>query len=352
MDSLHQRKLDHLRLCATDDVEHGQHRGLFEEVTLVHDALPERALKDIRTQTPFLRHELPAPLMVTGMTGGPEEAARVNRALARVCARLGLPFGVGSQRVITRDPESLGSFRVKDVAPEVILVGNLGFVQARELGVDKVVALVAAIDADYLAIHLNPAMELVQGGGEGDHDFRGGYDIIEALVAALAGRVIVKECGSGLSPRVVSRLAARGVTAFDVSGSGGTSWTKVEALRAEGETARRGHRFASWGLPTAAATALARRAVPQALIISSGGIRDGLDAAKALALGADLAGLARPVLQSFQQAGEEGAEAFLREVIHDLRVATLLVGCGRTDDLRSAPRVLGPRLQSWLSSGL
>lgn len=347
MSDIYQRKRDHIDLCNTGDVHGGEHFGLFEDVALVHDALPELAMSELDLSTPFLDHTLAAPLMVTGMTGGPAEAGEINRGIARVCQRLGLAFGVGSQRVITKAAESLDTFRVRDVAPDVALFGNIGVMQARDLGPARVRELMDAIGADYLAIHLNPAMELVQPGADADQDFRGGYDTIGRMVDALDGRVLVKECGTGLSPRVVRRLAALGVRAADVSGVGGTSWVKVEALRAEGKQADLGTLFAGWGIPTAAAVALSADAGVQ--LVASGGVGDGLTAAKALALGATVAGTARPVLQAFMAEGAEGAQRFLETMIQGIRMATALTGCRRAADLRQAPRVIGPRLRAWMA---
>jgi isopentenyl-diphosphate Delta-isomerase len=200
-------------------------------------------------------------------------------------------------------------------------------------------------------VHLNPAQELAQPGDEADHDFRKGYETLARLVDALDGRVLVKECGTGLSPRVVARLHAAGVRAVDLSGSGGTSWVKVESLRATGAQQRLGQLFSGWGIPTAAAVLGAQALTPRPQLVASGGIGDGLAAAKALALGADVAGMARPVLQAFLDAGPEGgpeaAQAFLEEVIAGLRMAMVLTGCHRPADLRQVPRVIGPRLQSW-----
>jgi isopentenyl-diphosphate delta-isomerase len=191
MSDIYQRKLDHLELCTHGDVENGVHRGLFDEVHLVHDALPELSMDELELQTPFLEHTLSAPLMLTGMTGGPPEAGEINRGLAIICAEMGIAFGVGSQRILARAPESMDTFRVRTVAPTVVLVGNIGVMQAKALGAARVLELVMAIEADYLAVHLNPAMELVQPGNDADRDFRGGYDTIGHLVDALGGRVIV-----------------------------------------------------------------------------------------------------------------------------------------------------------------
>lgn len=349
MSDIYQRKRDHIDLCNTGDVGPGGHRGLFEDLWLVHDAMPELAMDDLDTRTRFLGRELKAPVMVTGMTGGPPEAGEINRGIARVCDRLGLAFGVGSQRVITKAEVSAETFAVRDVAPDVMLFGNIGINQARDMGVDPVRELMNRIGADCLAVHLNPAMELVQPGADADSDFTGGYETVARLVDALDGRVLVKECGTGLSPRVVRRLHAAGVRAVDVSGSGGTSWIKVEALRAKGDLADLGLLFADWGIPTAAATAMAAGIGPQ--VVASGGIGDGLTGGKALALGADVVGCARPVLQAFlaeEGGGVDGATAFLERFIQGIRMVMALTGCRTVRALRDAPRVVGPRLGAWI----
>ncbi len=346
MSDIYERKRDHIALCNEGDVEAGNHGGLFGEVRLVHDAMPELAMSELDLHTPLLDHTLNAPLMVTGMTGGPDEAREINRGIAKVCDGLGIAFGVGSQRIADRHAPAQASFEVRDVAPDVVLFANLGINQVRDLGVVRAVELMRSIGADYLAIHLNPAMELVQPEADADSDFRRGYETVARAVEATHGRVLVKECGTGLSPRVVSRLHAAGVRAVDVSGSGGTSWVKVEALRAKGAQADLGMTFADWGIPTAAAVALNAGVGPQ--IVASGGIGDGLTAAKALALGADVAGCARPVLQAFLARGEEGAQAFLETMLAGVRMAMALTGCLRPSELRDAPKVLGPELHRWL----
>lgn len=350
----YQRKRDHIALCNTGEVGPGRGSpgGLFDEVWLVHDAMPELSMDALDTTTRLLDHTLRAPVMVTGMTGGPPEAGEINRGIARICDRLGLAFGVGSQRVITKADISAATFTVRDVAPDVALFGNIGVNQARDLGVEAVRALMDRIGADYMAVHLNPAMELVQPGADADSDFRAGYETIARLVDALDGRVLVKECGTGLSPRVVRRLHRAGVRAVDVSGSGGTSWVKVEALRAKDRLAALGHLFADWGIPTAAATAMAHGIGPQ--IVASGGVGDGLTAGKALALGADVVGCARPVLQAFLDedgGGAEGAEAFLDAFVQGIRMVMALTGCRTPAALRRAPRVVGPRLAAWVAQG-
>jgi isopentenyl-diphosphate delta-isomerase len=346
----YQRKRDHLALCHRAPVQVAGHQGLWSEVHLVHNALPELCRGDLLLETPFLRHRLRAPLMLTGMTGGPPEAGAINRQLAQVCQRLGLAFGVGSQRIMDRVPASLATFAVRDVAPDIVLLGNLGVNQVRDLGVARARELWRMIEADYLVVHLNPAQELVQPDSDADADFREGYATIARLVDALDGRVVVKECGAGLSPAVVDRLYRAGVLAVDVSGSGGTSWVQVEALRAAQKPgaeskARLGRLFGDWGIPAAAAVVGAAHRGP--LVIASGGIDHGLTLARALALGAQVGGMARPVLQAVLSGGHDGAEAFLQEVLEGLRMALLLTGCRRPADLNRAARMLGPSLSAW-----
>ena len=354
MTEILRRKEAHIDLCSTDDVEHGRHRGLFEDVALVHDAMPEISTDDLDLRTPFLDHVLDAPLMITGMTGGPARAGEINRGVAKACQALGIAFGVGSQRVMQEMKETASTFDVRPVAPNVVLIGNLGVAQARQLGPSAVKGLASRIDADYMAIHLNPAMELAQPDADADHDFRHGYDTIGRLVDALEGRIIVKECGTGIAPWVARRLTSLGVRAIDVSGSGGTSWVKVEAMRARAAAAGEpeylgsdlGTLFADWGIPTAAAVAMV--ADVDAQIIASGGVDNGLTVAKSIALGADMAGMARPALQAWIKGGDEGLERFLSRVVAGLRFAMLVTSSRSPRDLRHARRVIGARLGAWL----
>mgnify|MGYP001473745035 CR=1 FL=1 len=342
------RKRDHIALCNDGEVGFRSHSGLFSELQFVHNAMPELAMDALDLRTKLLDSQLAAPIMVTGMTGGPEEAGEINRQIARVCQDLGVAFGVGSQRVITSEPDSLETFKIRSVAPDVALFGNIGINQARDMGVDVVRSLFAGIEADYMAVHLNPAMELVQPGADADSDFTDGYDTIKRLVDAFDGRILVKECGSGLSPQVIKRLGAAGVRAVDVSGGGGTSWVKVEALRAEGQQAALGETFAEWGIPTLAAVGLSRD-IEGVQLVASGGVDDGLKAAKALAMGATVAGCARPVLQAFMRDGEDGAHSYLTTMISGVRMAMALTGVRTPAELNGVPRVIGPQLERWLS---
>ena len=340
------RKIDHIDLCHTGSVGLHGDPGLFGDVRLLHNAMPELAVSDLDLSVPFLDHHLSTPIMVTGMTGGPARAGEINREIASICESKGIPFGLGSQRIMLKDPSTASTFQVRKTAPDVILVGNLGINQVRDLGVSRAVEIFESVEADYLAVHLNPAMELVQPGSEADSDFRSGYETVARLVDALSGRVIVKECGCGLSPKVIRRLNGVGVRAVDVSGVGGTSWVRVEALRQSEQEASTAFDFDDWGIPTAAAT-LGAATIDGLHIVASGGIDNGRKAGHALALGADLVGIARPLLQGFLDHGREGAEAVLNRIVTGIKMTLLLTGSPTVDALKQAPRVLGPRLSQW-----
>ncbi|EAU64151.1 isopentenyl-diphosphate delta-isomerase, type 2 [Stigmatella aurantiaca DW4/3-1] len=316
---------------------------------LVHCAMPELDAGDLDLSTRFLGKRLHCPLLITGMTGGTERAGRVNKDLATLAERYGLAFGVGSQRAMSEAPERAASFQVRDVAPSVALLGNIGLYQAARLGVDGVRRLMEAIEADGMALHLNAGQELTQ--PEGDRDFRGGYAVVEGLVKAFGSRLLVKETGCGIGPEVARRLKELGVSNIDVSGLGGTSWVRVEQLRAKGLLAELGAEFSGWGIPTAAAVASVRQAVgPEVRLVASGGIRTGLDVAKVLALGADVAGMALPLFKAQQEGGLEGAEKALQLILAGLRQAMLLTGSRGCAELRRHPVIKTGELKDWLAA--
>jgi isopentenyl-diphosphate delta-isomerase len=340
------RKQDHIDLCATGDVGFREKTTLFEEIELVHDAVPELSLDDLDTSVEVLGKRLRAPLLIAAMTGGTERAREINRELARIAEERGYAFGLGSQRAMLRGPVD-ATYMVRDVAPTTLLLGNLGAVQARDVPSAAVAELAAKVGADAMCIHLNPAMELVQPGG--DRDFKGILPTLERLVHELDVPVIAKETGCGIGRRAARRIARAGVDHVDVSGSGGTSWVAVETARATAGARTLGEALREWGVPTAASVGLARATKPRfETIFATGGVASGLDAARALALGATAAGIARPVLQAFQAGGRDAALAFLDEVEAELRAVMLLVGARRARDLRKAERVVGPRLARWL----
>jgi len=341
------RKRSHLELCQHAEVEYAGKTTLLEEVELVHDALPELAVDEVDVGTRFLGKRLRAPLLITGMTGGTDEASEINRALAQVAEEHGIAFGLGSQRAMQRSPALAYTFEVRQHAPTTLVLANLGLVQAAALSTAEVERLARAVVADGVCIHLNPAQELIQPGG--DRDFRGGLTTLARLVRELPLPVVVKETGCGLSRRVGERLLAAGVRTADVSGAGGTSGVKVEALRAGTAERELAELFADWGIPTAAAL-LGLRGLGLELI-ASGGIRTGLEVAKAIALGARLAGVALPVFRAYREGGSMAAGQFIDRLIAGLRTAMVLTGSHDLQALGHAPAVLGSRLRDWVLAG-
>lgn len=348
-----QRKADHLALCATDEVAFRDKTTLLEQVRFVHDALPDIDTAELDTSQVILGKRLLAPVVIAAMTGGTDEAARINRELASIAEEKGLGFGLGSQRAmhVRTDEGTKSSYSVREVAPKALILGNLGVVQARQMTLSEIEALVRAIGADALCIHLNPAMELVQTGG--DRDFRGGLDAIAAAVRELPFPVVVKETGCGLSRGVGERLIGAGVRHVDTSGAGGTSWVAVETKRAEAaqdHAARAlGEALWDWGIPTAASIGMLAP-LGFETIIATGGVANGVDVARALALGASAAGIARPVLKALTAGGRAGAITFLDGVLTELRAVMLLTGSRDIAALRTAPRLLGSELKAWIDA--
>ncbi|MDY0060288.1 MAG: type 2 isopentenyl-diphosphate Delta-isomerase [Myxococcota bacterium] len=338
------RKAEHLRLFVEGDGPRArQATSLLECVRLVHQALPELEEAEIDLATTFAGHPLAAPFFVTGMTGGTALAGEVNRGLARVAERLGIGFGLGSQRALLEDPALLPTYQVRDVAPRVFLTGNLGAAQVARLTPAEVRALCDQVGANAFCVHLNPAQELLQ--PEGDRDFRGARQAIGTLARELDRPLIVKEVGCGLSREVAMILLRLGIRHLDVAGVGGTSWVGAEVRRRGGEEDPELLAFWDWGLPTAAA--LVELSDLPCQLIASGGIRTGLDAARALSLGAVAVGVAAPALEAFLAGGEAAAERRLQGMIDGLRRAMLLLGCRTPAELRRAPRVIVDPLADW-----
>ena len=343
------RKDAHLDLCATEEVAPAENSTLLGDVRLVHCAMPELAFDQVELGLTWFGKRLKAPILITGMTGGTQRAGQVNRDLAQVAEELGVAFGVGSQRAMSERPELTPTFAVRAVAPSTVLIGNIGLVQATRMTVDQVRWLTDAIGADALALHLNPGQELSQ--PEGDRDFERGYLTVTALARAYGDRLLVKETGCGISPDVARRLVECGVKSIDVSGLGGTSWVRVEQLRSSGVAREVGAQFATWGIPTAAAVASVRKAVGSDIrLVASGGIRTGLDVARALALGADLGGMALPLFRAHQAGGVVAARTALETVIAALCQALALTGSRTVAELRLKPRVITGELKDWLQA--
>ncbi len=327
------RKSDHIRICAAEDVRTEGMTAGFERFRLPHQALPELALSQVDLHARFLGKRIGAPILISCMTGGSELAKTVNRRLAAAAARLSLPLGLGSARVLLKSRDVLDTFQVRDVAPEVPLIANVGAVQLNYgVGRDECIELVRLLQADALALHLNPLQEAVQ--PEGDTDFRGLKEKIAALAAELPFPVILKEVGSGISPEIARWVRGTAIAAVDIAGAGGTNWAKVESYRAKGGLERAlGRAFAGWGFPTAECLVRVRKELPDRPIVASGGVKDGIEAAKAIALGADLAGIARPFLEAALRSEDEAVDA-ARLVVEELRVALFCTGAANVEALK------------------
>lgn len=335
MSDISQRKLDHIDLCLHEDVAMAQASTGFERYRFLHQALPEIALEAISLETTFLGRAFAAPILIASMTGGPERGETINRNLAAAAEALQLPMGVGSQRIMIERPEAAASFKAaRAAAPGAMILGNIGAVQLN-YGVTtaQVIEAVSAIGADGVYLHLNALQEAIQPGG--DTDFRGLLDRIAEVCQAAPFPVLAKEVGSGIAPDTAKALVAHGVAAIDVAGAGGTSWAKIEAHRAA-EPAQRtlGEVFESWGIPTTESLRLCREALPETPLIASGGVRTGLDAAKAIALGADMVSFAMPLLGPATRSSSE-VEAAIRQILAELRLAMFLVGAKDIPALRA-----------------
>ncbi len=329
------RKADHIRVNLEQDVQSGLTTGL-ERLHFEPNALPELDLAAVDTHTSFLGKGLAAPILISSMTGGTPEAARINLTLAEAAQSAGVAMGLGSQRAALEDPSLAPTFQVRPVAPDVMLLANLGAVQLNYgYGVDHCRRAVEMVAADALVLHLNALQEALQ--PEGQANFAGLLRKIEQVCRALAVPVVVKEVGWGISAGVARRLAEAGVAAIDVAGAGGTSWSQVEMHRAQTEAgARLAAAFVDWGLPTAEAIAGVHAALPAMPLIASGGLRGGIDIAKCLALGANLGGMAGP----FLRAAATSVQAVLQLIEHttaELRVCMFATGSADLDALRRTP---------------
>jgi isopentenyl-diphosphate delta-isomerase len=321
------RKADHIRICLEEDVQSHQVTTGLERYRFTHCCLPEIDHNDIDISTIFLGKHLGAPLLISSMTGGTEQAGIINQRLAEVAQHYKIAMGVGSQRVAVEKPQVADTFAVRKYASDVLLFANLGAVQLNyKYGLDECLRVVDILEADALILHINPLQECIQ--PKGDTNFRGLLDKINKLCTKLPVPVIAKEVGNGISGAIAEKLIAAGVTAIDVAGAGGTSWAKVESERAENALQRRlGKTFADWGLPTAECITSIRSLAPDVPLIASGGLRHGLDVAVAIALGADIAGLAMPFLQA--AAASETAVYELAEVLI-AEITTVLFCTGNT----------------------
>lgn len=332
------RKDSHLALCLEEQVEQpSDDANGFACLRFDHDALPEIDRADVSTATELLGKRLAAPIVVGAMTGGTQRAGELNVRLARAAARAGVGFAVGSQRKILQDPSTITSYAVREAAPELpLLFGNLGAVQLNYgVGARELRRLVREVGCDAFFFHLNPLQEAIQ--PEGDTRFSGLLGRLSEVIPEMGVPVLLKEVGAGISETSARKIAELPVAGVETAGVGGTSWSLVESLRATDRVRRStGQLFARWGIPTAESVAICRRALPGRVVIAAGGIRNGIEVAKALALGADAASLALPVLRAAERSEDDAVEVLAR-VIDELRTAMFLTGCRTVHELARRP---------------
>lgn len=343
------RKAKHLEICTDpsgftiEDAWIG-----FESVHLVHDALPELTLDDVDASEDFLGQRIALPLLISCMTGGSEGGFRANRDLAAAAEILRVPVGLGSVRVLFDHAEMFSHFHVKPLAPGVPVLANLGAQQIRDVPHAAIFELMKRLEVQSLVVHLNPGQELFQ--PEGDRDFRGLKRALARLCAGSPLPIIVKETGFGIHPDLVRELLDMGAAYVDLAGAGGTNWIAVESYRLAEEERTAAREFDGWGLPTAVLLASLGDAARTGRVIASGGLRTGMDLAKAVALGARLGGMALPLIRTVRDGGVEGTVRFVRRLERVLRSVLLLTGSRDLEQLRAAPRWLEPELTGYVEA--
>jgi isopentenyl-diphosphate delta-isomerase len=330
---LEQRKSEHLRINLEKDVSFPRLTTGLEHYHFVHNALPDLSLDSVDLSHTFLGKKLTLPLLISSMTGGTAEAQRINYHLAEGAQEAGIAMGLGSLRAALEAPHLADTFRVRHLAPDILLFANLGAAQLNTgFTVAQCQMAVEVTEADALILHLNPLQEALQ--ADGDTDWRGLLGKIEAVCRQVEVPVVAKEVGWGISAPVAEQLVEAGVAAVDVAGAGGTSWSQVEMYRAPTERLRRlCSQFEDWGIPTATALVEVRAALSDVPVIASGGLRTGMDLAKVLALGADLGGLAGPFLKAASKSAEAVNE-LAAEMADVLRTVMFTLGIGEVRSLQ------------------
>lgn len=336
-DLTERRKADHIRINLEEDVAFKKLTTGLEKYFFMHQALPEINIADVDTTTTLFGKTLRTPLLISSMTGGTAEAREINRTLATGAQVTGMAMGLGSMRAAVEDESLAATYRVRDVAPDILLFANLGAVQLNYgYGLDECRLLVEIIQADALILHFNALQEAVQ--PEGDGNFADLLPKIAHICKHLSVPVIAKEVGWGFAAETARQLAEVGVAAIDVAGAGGTSWSQVEMYRAPtARHARVAGAFIDWGIPTAVSIQYCRRAAPHLPIIASGGIRNGIDVAKCVALGANLAGFAGDFLRAADKGGVDGVVEMAATITDELRVAMFCAGAADLAALAQVP---------------
>ena len=335
--STQQRKKDHLRICLEEDVE--TKTTSFEDVILIHNSLPDIDFKEIDTSIMFFGKKFSMPLLIDAITGGTKEARKINRDLAEIAEKKKIAFALGSQRAMIENPKLKDTYYVRDIAPNTLILGNIGISQLKKFKIDQIEKSLKTIKADALEVHINPSQELFQ--KEGDLDFRNSAADLNKLCHELNYPVIGKEVGTGISREVAVLLKEVGIKAINVAGYGGTNWIVVDALISgkDFET------FKNWGIPTPISILEAKVGLP---IIASGGIRSGLDIAKSLVLGADICGMSLPFLRILKKEGKKGVEKFIDKLQQELKTAMFLTGSDSIEKLKNAKYVLTGKVKDWV----
>ncbi len=341
------RKLEHIEIVLKEQVE-GPLTTMLEYVFIPHQAFVNLSPEDVDLQTNFLGKELKAPIVISGMTGGAPGTEKINAALARTAEKFGIAMGVGSQRAAIENPDLAYTFRVvRQEAPSIPIIANIGAAEFLRYPKEKIMAAIEMVEADALAVHLNLAQEAAQ--PEGTPSFEGFRSKVEDLAPELSVPIIIKEVGNGLSYELAASLREAGIKYFDTQGAGGTNWVLVEKYRAEKVNDPIKQEIANnlldWGIPTAASIIEVRNAAPDATIIGSGGIRTAHDAVKALRIGADLVGMARPFLKAYS---EGRLEEFTKAFIQSLRMTILMTGAKNIGELKKKPVIVTSLLKQWI----
>jgi len=329
--SIASRKSEHINICLNEEVQFKTKTTGFEEYDFIHCALPEMTLEDVDTEIELFEKKLSFPFFIGAITGGWKGAEKINESLAQVCDSENIGIEVGSQRSIIDNEKYINSYKVvRETAPHSLIIGNIGafqVVQYKNLDIFK--RLIDVIQADALTVHLNPLQEILQ--AEEEFNFKGVLAGIEQLVRSLEVPVIIKEVGCGISTQVARQLADAGITYINIAGAGGTSWAGVESFRNKGDLAKK---FWDWGIPTAKSIIMVKK-VKGIKIIASGGLNDGIDMAKALALGSDCCSSALPVLKILDRKGQEGLVNCIRKWKEELILTMFLTGCSSIKEIKS-----------------
>lgn len=323
-----QRKKDHIEICLQEDIEKG--KTGFDKYSFTHIALPEIDFKEISLETKFLNKKISSPIIISALSGGIKQARMINKNLAKAAQNLNIAMSVGSQRVAVENPEVEETFQVREYAPDIPLLANLGAVQFNYgYGLEECRKVIKMIDADGLFLHLNPLQEVIQ--PEGDRNFSNLINKIKRVNDELKKPILIKEVGTGISFQVANELFKNGIKIIDVAGHGGTNWALIEGLR-RGKSKELGEIFSNWGIPTA--ECIVECAKIQGLtIIAGGGIRTGIDMAKAIALGADLVSLGLPLLEPANNSSQ-AVEEKLESLILQLKIVMFCVGAKSIAELK------------------